>query len=89
MTLLKTAQGSTPNLVIRSIFPDVFHGRVAINANIVITFSEPVVAGIGYITIKNSKGEIVLQESITSPRITITGAVVTLDPEINFEFLGE
>ena len=85
---LISAQSSTAALVLRSIFPDTQHGRVAINSNIVITFSEPVVAGDGYITINNGRGETILQESITSPRITISGSVVTLNPEVDFEFLG-
>lgn len=85
---LISAQSSTAALVLRSIFPDTQHGRVAINSNIVITFSESVVAGDGYITINNGRGETILQESITSPRITISGSVVTLNPEVDFEFLG-
>jgi Ca2+-binding RTX toxin-like protein len=86
MKPLSTLQSTSVPLIIRSVFPDYYQGRIAINSNVVITFSEAITAGSGFITIKNSKGQVVLQESVTSPNITISGAVLTFNPAIDFEF---
>lgn len=89
MTTLSTSQSTTTPIYIRSISPGYYQGRAAVNSNIVITFSEAIIAGTGFITIKNSKGEIVLQESVTSSNITISGAVLTLNPALDFDFASE
>lgn len=55
-------------------------GPIGAGANIVFTFSESVLANAGNITILDNTGTVVVQEAITSPRITISGNTVTLNP---------
>jgi Ca2+-binding RTX toxin-like protein len=63
--------------------------NVAINSNIVITFTDAIVAGSGYIKITNNKGEVVLYESILSPNITIVDNTLTLNPSKDFDFISD
>lgn len=55
-------------------------GPIAAAANIVFTFNENVIANAGNITILDNTGRVVVQESITSSRVTISGNTVTLNP---------
>ncbi|MBR7801420.1 type I secretion C-terminal target domain-containing protein [Undibacterium fentianense] len=89
MAQQNTSQSYNSPLTIRSITPDSYQGRVAVDSNIVITFSEAILAGNGSITIRNSLGEIVFQESINSPNITISGAVLTFNPSTNLAFVSQ
>ncbi|MBC3873129.1 DUF4214 domain-containing protein [Undibacterium flavidum] len=66
-----------------------YGSNVAINSNITFTFSEAIFAGVGYITIKNSIGEVVVYESVTGPNVSISGNVLTLNPSVDFAFLTD
>lgn len=63
--------------------------NIAVDSNLVITFTDAIVAGNGYIKITNSKGEVVLYESILSPNITIVGDTLTLNPSKDFDFISD
>ena len=63
--------------------------NVAIDSNIVITFTDAIVAGSGYIKITNNKGEVVLYESVLSSNITIAGNTLTLNPSKDFDFISD
>ncbi|MFZ6818716.1 type I secretion C-terminal target domain-containing protein [Undibacterium sp. Ji22W] len=67
----------------------VYGNGVAINSNITFTFSEAIIAGVGYITIKNSIGEVVVYESVTGPNVSISGNVLTLNPSVDFAFMTD
>ncbi|MBY0574413.1 MAG: Ig-like domain-containing protein, partial [Undibacterium sp.] len=77
---------TSANLTLLTITPDNNHGRVGIASNIVLTFSEAIVKGTGSITIVDNNGLIVLQESINSVSVSISGAVLTLDPSLDFNY---
>jgi Ca2+-binding RTX toxin-like protein len=66
-----------------------YKSNIAVNSDIVITFTDPIVAGSGYIKITNNKGEVVLYENILSPNITITGNTLTLNPSKDFDFISD
>jgi len=75
-----------PAATVTSLSPEDNATGVALNTNLTITFSENVVKGTGYITIKkvshDSNVEVI---DVTTDRVTISGAVVTVDPENDFE----
>ena len=57
---------------------------VAIDADIVLTFDETVVAGIGNITFQQSGGSSNVVIDVNSSQVTIDGKVVTINPEEDF-----
>ncbi len=60
---------------------------VALASNIVITFSEAIVRGSGSIVLKTAAGSIVESfDAASSARLTISGAVLTIDPTINLTY---
>lgn len=55
--------------------------RVALNANLIVSFDEPVQKGSGTITIKRSSdGSTVETISVAGAQVTISGAAATIDP---------
>lgn len=69
-----------------SVSPGYQDTGASIRSNIVLTFDAPVVAGSGAIVIIRNGDLEVLNEDIHSPRITISGNTVTLDPPADFDF---
>lgn len=55
--------------------------KVALNANIVLTFSEKIVAGAGAIEIWNKSGKLFESLNVTDSRVQISGSTVTIDPK--------
>jgi len=53
---------------------------VAIGSNIVLNFSETVVAGSGNIVIKKSDGTTVATIAVSDPQVSISGSTVTINP---------
>ncbi len=76
--------GTVPYLV--STTPNSYGNRVSVSSNIVLTYSEVIVAGSGSISILDAAGRIVFQESINSSLIKIVGNTVTFDPAVNLEY---
>lgn len=60
---------------------------VAVNANIVVNFSESIQRGIGSIVLKSTSGAVIESFDVaTSNRINIIGNVLTIDPSNNLSF---
>lgn len=56
-----------------------------VDADIVVTFSEAIKRGTGMITIANGANEVVETfDAATSPRLSISGATLTIDPTADF-----
>ncbi len=54
---------------------------VAIDANLILAFSEAITRGTGTLVLKNSSGAIIESFNIaTSPRVTISGSTLTVNP---------
>jgi Ca2+-binding RTX toxin-like protein len=89
MTLTSSSAqvGVAPTLI--KISPDYYSGRATVGVNIVLTFSEAIIPGSGSITISDSAGRIVVQESINSARVTISGSTVILDPVADFDYASD
>jgi Ca2+-binding RTX toxin-like protein len=83
-SLAISAQNSS--LIIVSMTPNT-SAKALTNTDIVISFSAPIVKAKGNIIIRDSKGDIVLNESIDSPLFTISGNTLTLNPPIDFNFV--
>ncbi|SFV17092.1 type I secretion C-terminal target domain-containing protein [Pseudoduganella namucuonensis] len=76
---------TVPTLV--SYSPSYYATGVAVDANIVLRFSGEIQAGSGNLIVRDNASRIVTQESIgTSPRITISGATLTLDLPANLAY---
>lgn len=74
--------GSTPPLVpVLSPTDDAF--GVALNANLVATFSETIQKGIGNITIRRTDGTVFETINVTSTAVTLSGGKVTINPVNN------
>ncbi len=63
-----------------------YDNSVPVGSNIRFTFSEPIVAGSGFIIITNSLGEVVLRESVNGPNVKIQDNVLILDPSVDLAF---
>jgi len=64
--------------------------RVAINANIVLTYSELIQRGSGTITLKTAAGAtIAVYDAATSSNISISGYTLTINPTSDLEYLTE
>ena len=75
--------GSTPPLVPTFSPKDNLFG-VALNANLVATFSETIQKGTGNITIRKADGTLVETINVTSTAVTLSGGRVTINPVNNF-----
>ncbi len=64
---------------------------VAITANLVATFSEPVVKGTGTISIKRTSNNSTVESFnvATSPALTFSGQTLTINPTVNLDYLTE
>jgi methionine-rich copper-binding protein CopC len=64
---------------------------VAITANLVATFSEPVVKGTGTISIKRTSNNSTVESFnvTTSPALTFSGQTLTINPTVNLDYLTE
>lgn len=68
-----------------AIDPSYYATGVAVGADIVVTFSEAILAGDGNITVRDDTGQVVLQERAAgSTRIRISGAELRFDPAQDF-----
>ena len=76
------ADTSPPTIMSRT--PAHLATDVAIDADIVLTFDETVVAGFGNITFQQSGGSSNVVIDVTSSQVTIDGKVVTINPEEDF-----
>jgi len=72
---------TAPSLV--SFSPAANATNVAQNANIVVTFSEPVVVGRGTVTIRTTAGEVFAVYGFGSPNLRIDGNRLIIDPTGN------
>ncbi|MFZ3000753.1 MAG: DUF4214 domain-containing protein [Undibacterium umbellatum] len=73
--------GDTTAPVVISFSPATLAGSVATNSDIVLTFSEPVKAGSGTITLQNADGSTVASYNIAqSSNVSISGNTVTINP---------
>jgi len=80
LDLLSFFGDTTPPTVI-SFSPATLAGSVATNSDIVLTFSEPVKAGSGTISLQNADGSTVASYNIAqSSNVTISGNTVTINP---------
>ena len=62
--------------------------NVAAGANLVATFSETVVAGTGNIELRQAGGALVESFNVAnSPRLTFSGATLTINPTANLDYL--
>ena len=75
--------GSTPPLV-PSFSPKDEAFGVALNANLVATFSETIQKGTGNITIRRSDGTVVETINVSSTAVTLSGGKLTINPANNF-----
>ncbi len=75
--------GSTPPLVPTFSPTDNAFG-VALNANLVATFSETIQKGTGNITIHKADGTVFETINVTSSAVTLSGGKVTINPVNNF-----
>ena len=75
--------GSTPPLVPAFSPKDDAFG-VALNANLVATFSETIQKGTGNITIHRTDGTVFESINVTSAAVTLSGGTVTINPANNF-----
>lgn len=55
-------------------------GPMAVDGNLVLTFSEAIRAGGGNISLYDNHGRVVIQESVNGPNVTISGNTLTLNP---------
>jgi len=55
------------------------------NTNLTIAFSEYVQKGIGNIVIKSADGSVIESIDVSSPQVTISGAIATIDPGATLE----
>jgi methionine-rich copper-binding protein CopC len=64
---------------------------VAIAANLVATFSEPIVKGTGTITIKRTSNNTTVESFnvATSPALTFSGQTLTINPTVNLDYQTE
>lgn len=58
----------------------------AVNANIVLTFSEAIVAGTGGLSVYLSDGTLWDSFDVSDPEVTISGNTVTINPASNFGY---
>ncbi|MBC3908854.1 DUF4214 domain-containing protein [Undibacterium umbellatum] len=73
--------GDTTAPVVISFSPATLAGSVATSSDIVLTFSEPVKAGSGTISLQNADGSTVASYNIAqSNNVTISGNTVTINP---------
>ena len=56
---------------------------VAVGADLVATFSEPIAKGTGNITIKNLTDETATNIAVTDAQVTVSGATLTINPTAN------
>ena len=75
--------GNTPPLVPTFSPTDDAFG-VALNANLVATFSETIQKGTGNITIRRTDGTVFETLNVTSSAVTLSGGKVTINPVNNF-----
>lgn len=75
--------GSTPPLV-PTFSPNDNAFGVALNANLVATFSETIQKGTGNITIHRADGTVFETINVTSSAVTLSGGRVTINPVNNF-----
>ena len=75
--------GNTPPLVPTFSPTDEAFG-VALNANLVATFSETIQKGTGNITIRRTDGTLFETINVTSAAVTLSGGKVTINPVNNF-----
>jgi hypothetical protein len=75
--------GNTPPLVPTFSPTDDAFG-VALNANLVATFSETIQKGTGNITIRRTDGTVFETINVTSSTVTLSGGKVTINPVNNF-----
>jgi methionine-rich copper-binding protein CopC len=75
--------GNTPPLVPTFSPKDEAFG-VALNANLVATFSETIQKGTGNITIRRTDGTVFETINVTSAAVTLSGGKVTINPANNF-----
>ena len=79
-SLLSAYQDTTAPILV-STSPTDEASRVAIDTNLVLTFSESIARGTGTLVLKNSAGTIIESFNIaTSSRVTISGATLTVNP---------
>ena len=57
---------------------------VAVNANLVLTFSETMQKGTGNITIRRADGSLFETIDVSSPAVTLSGGKVTINPVSNY-----
>lgn len=85
---LTHAEGTTESELLWTMVPT--NGSVAVqeNQNLTMIFNEPVQIGSGTIDLVRSSGNMIIERlSIDSPRVTGWGStVLTIDPEISFQF---
>jgi hypothetical protein len=79
--IINTADTTAPAL--SSLAPPDNAANVSIGANLVATFNENILKGTGNITVKNLTDNTQTTIAITSPQVTITGAVLTINPTAN------
>lgn len=61
--------------------------NAAVASNIVVTFSEPIVKGVGEIILKTAAGAtIATYDAATSTNLTISGSTLTIDPSVDLAF---
>lgn len=59
---------------------------VAVAADIVITFSEPVRAGSGHIVLRDFTGQVIADFNVTSSsRVSVSGRTLSIDPAVNLQ----
>ena len=61
-------------------------GAIAVDGNIMITFSEAIKLGDGVITLENSAGQVVETYHPGSTKLTISGNVLTINPSADLTF---
>ncbi len=77
-----TTDGTAPTLV--TVNPADDAPEVLVASNLVATFSEPVIAGTGNIELRQTGGALVESFNVaSSPRLTFSGATLTIDPTAN------
>jgi Ca2+-binding RTX toxin-like protein len=80
-TTVVAADTTAPTIV--SVSPVDGATAVAVDANIVLTFSEAVQRGLGSIELRDVLGNLIESFDVTSTNVTISGSTVTINPTAN------
>lgn len=75
------ASGDTTAPFLQAASPQ--NNAVAVSANLVLTYSEALVAGAGQIVIYTVAGAVFASYAPTSPEVTIAGSTITINPSSN------